>query len=740
MQADAAESRPKDAERPCPACGKPVEPLRARRVILLEDGFRYLCDETCAERFRGGVRDFEAARSLPSVSSRPPRARSLAVKTPRSQRVPAVDRSAAHRAISAPREPMPWVGLGASVAALALGAFASAPVLAILSLCCIVVASTVALVRGWPSRREVGWIAWAMPASGATLAGVAALLARGGEMDVRLGLVGAAIASGTVVVRAWLDAQSIEPVKKVLAELAAKMPTTVRISRSGSDASTEVEWDVAPATRARTGHEVVAIEGDVIGVDGVVQAGEAQVFLHPSARAPAKRVPGDAVLAGARVADGQLRVLATRVGPERALVRPAAFGDAGAAEAASLTMLAARVWRWGGLAALVVALVTASLWSVTGPGIYAVLAAVAAVMLAAPLVAMRRASEAPYVAAAATAAERGIAFANARAVDRAGRAAVGVLCAHGTITEGEPEVVEIHSVDGSDIDGLMASVAGAHAAIEPRPLGQAILRFCERRRIPVAPVRRATFLPGRGVTALCEQGAELVVGNRALLLAEGVSVAVGDADAARAEARGQTVLFVGFEGRVRALILLRDEDRLGARAAVQRLIDLGIEVVVISGDHRGTVEALAKTIDITHVRAELLPEERGAEVKRLSETGGVVAAIGRARYDEAALGAAQVPVVLGAAGAPEGERGIALTGEDIRDAAAALWLARAARQAAWRGAVVAGLGGAALVFLAAIGFAAPVLVALVALGIDAYVLPSAGRLLRRIELRLPARG
>ncbi|HEY8430271.1 MAG TPA: HAD family hydrolase, partial [Sandaracinaceae bacterium] len=242
------------------------------------------------------------------------------------------------------------------------------------------------------------------------------------------------------------------------------------------------------------------------------------------------------------------------------------------------------------------------------------------------------------------------------------------------------------------------------------------------------------------VTAISPAGQELVVGNRALLLAEGVSVAVADAEAARAEERGHTVVFVGLEGRVRAIISLRDEDRLGARAAVQRLIDLGIEVVLVSGDHRGTVEALARHLDIGHVKAELLPDERGAEVRRLRETGGLVAAIGRAGHDDPALGAADVQVVLGAAGASESERAVASTSEDVRDAAAALWLARAARRAAWRGTTAAALGGAFLVALSAGGVVAPAVAAVLALGIDAYALPSAARLLRRIELRLPVRG
>ncbi len=713
-----------------------MEPLRAGEVLLFEDGFRFLCDAACRDRFRDGERSHESAR--PPRLTLPPR-RDPTPAPPAPVARPQADRSAAYRAMSAPRDPPPWLGLGAAGTGLLLGAFAQNPIVAVLSAAAVAIASSVALVRAWPSRREVGWLGWGLPPAGAILAAVSALL-EGPLADPRLALAGASFAAAAVVMRHWLDAQSTDPVERVAEELVSKMPVRVRVWKPSAEWATRLEWEAAPATAVRAGQEVVVGEGEVLGVDGVVQAGEAMAYLHPSSRTAVRRRTGDAMLAGARVTEGEVRVLATRVGAGRALVRPASFGDARGAEAARLTRLAAQVTRWGGPVALAAALLSATLLSVTDPSLEVVLRAMAAVMLAAPLVAIRRASEAPYVAAAATAAERGIAFANARAVDRAGRTTIAALCAHGTITEGEPEVVEIHAVDDAPWQPLVSLVAGAEAAVEPHPIGHAILRFCARRGIGIEAVRRATLVPGRGLTALSADGAELVVGNRALLLDEGVSVAVADADAARAEERGQTVVFVGVEGRVRAVICLRDEDRLGARAAVQRLIDQGIEVVLLSGDHRGTVEALARPLDITHVKAELLPHEQAADVRRLAETGGVVATIGRPGGDDPALEAAQVPVVLGAAGAPEGERAIALTGDDVRDAAAALWLARAARRAAWRGTTVATLGGGLLVGLAALGLIAPVVAALLALAIDAYALPSAARLLRRIELRLPARG
>jgi len=721
-------------------CGKSVEPLRAGEVLLLGDGFRFLCDADCRARFALGERDHDAARaqsSWPSPAKARRRAPTPPPKMPRRIEQSA-DLSAAHKALGEMDEPLPWLGLGAAAIALGLGAFATHPLVAVLAAAGVGVAATVALVRAWPSRSQVGLLGWALPPAGAVLAAIAALLARTPDDDARLWLVGAAIAGGSVVLRAWLDVRAHNPVLETVRLLAANLPVRARMPQPSDEWATEVATEEVAAVHVRTGQEVIAGEGEVVPVDGVVRAGEAFALLHPSSRTPIRRGPGDPVLAGARIVEGAVRILASRVGGDRALVRPQKFGQLIPGQSARLTGLALRITKWGGLGLVVAAGASALL--VAGDGGAAKLAAVAAVLLAAPLVAIRRSAEAPYVAAGATAAERGITFSDARTLDRAGRTTVAALCSHGVITEGEPEVVEIHSVGDEPWEPILALAAGAESAVPDHPIGAALRRFGERRGIEPAVVRRAEHLPGRGVTAVTPSGEQLVVGSRALLLEQGVGVALADGDAQRAEERGHTVIFVGLDGRARGVISLRDEDRLGARAAVQRLMDLSIEVVLLSGDHRGTVEALARPLDITHVKAELLPEERGQVVSNLREAGGQVAVVGRAGVDDAALSAADVPVVLGAAGAGAGDRAVTLTNTDPRDAAAALWIARAARRAAWRAALVAAVGGGVAILLAATGLAVPAAAALIALGIDAYALPSASRLLRRIELRLPARG
>src|SRR5690606_23202990 len=131
---------------------------------------------------------------------------------------------------------------------------------------------------------------------------------------------------------------------------------------------------------------------------------------------------------------------------------------------------------------------------------------------------------------------------------------------------------------------------------------------------------------------------------------------------------GRTVVFLAVGGRARGLLVFEDPVRPDARAAVQRLMDLDLEVVLLSGDHRASVETLARTLDITHVKAELTSEERAAEVHRLREGGGVVAAIGRAPADELSLAAADVALTLDASGSSlEGD--VAVASGELGDAA-----------------------------------------------------------------------
>jgi P-type E1-E2 ATPase len=169
------------------------------------------------------------------------------------------------------------------------------------------------------------------------------------------------------------------------------------------------------------------------------------------------------------------------------------------------------------------------------------------------------------------------------------------------------------------------------------------------------------------------------VGSRALMLREKVSVALAERRITELEALGRTALLVALDGRLVGILALQDGLRPGARAAVQHLLDVDVEPVLLSGDSRETTEAVGRSIDIEHVRPELLASQRGEEVQKLSDGGAVVAVVGRSPIDDVALGAADVSVALSAPAATNAEWSVGLVTDDVRDAARAIRIAHRAK-------------------------------------------------------------
>ncbi len=295
----------------------------------------------------------------------------------------------------------------------------------------------------------------------------------------------------------------------------------------------------------------------------------------------------------------------------------------------------------------------------------------------------------------------GVVYKDAKTFDAAGRTATAVACSRGTVLTGEPEIVALEQVGESGVSEsrILALAAGAETA-STHPLASAILRAARTRHVRPEAVRSAVAHAGLGVTALTSSGDRVAVGSRALLLHEQVSVAIAEARASELEAQGRSVLLVALAGKLVGIVALQDGLRAGARAAVQRLLDAHIEPVLLSGESRETCETIARALEIDHVRPEVLPAERGAEVRALAEGGHVIAVIGHPASDDGALGAADVAGAMGAPSAPgPGEWGVWLASDDVRDAALALATAHAARDRA-RAVLAAGIAPGAIAMLA----------------------------------------
>jgi P-type Cu+ transporter len=224
---------------------------------------------------------------------------------------------------------------------------------------------------------------------------------------------------------------------------------------------------------------------------------------------------------------------------------------------------------------------------------------------------------------------------------------------------------------------VLGFAAGAETG-STHPFAIAILRAARARGVAPDHVRNTNTLSGLGVTAIASSGERLVVGGRAIMLSQKIGGAVAEARVSKLQAQGRSVLLVALGDRIVGLIALQDGLRPGARAAVQKLLDAGIEPVLLSGESRETCETLGRALDIDHVRPEVPPGDRRAEVLALGEGGSIVSVVGHPTDDDQALGAADVAVAMGAAGATPGEWAVALASDDVSHAADALVIPRRA--------------------------------------------------------------
>ena len=429
------------------------------------------------------------------------------------------------------------------------------------------------------------------------------------------------------------------------------------------------------ADAVKAGEQVIIEEGEVVGVDAVVTAGEATVMPWLDAPVDMVKREGDAIVAGARVISGRLRVMTTWHGIDRAWMKLACSPTLRIDVAAPMpraTRLA--IERGTPIAA---ALVGIAAFANNAPTLGIFTAACAAALATggsgvASVIALH------YARAQLTALGSGIVYKDARAFDQAGGADAAMLCARGTVLMGEPEIVTIEPIGAADVSRVLALAAGAETS-STHPFASTILRAARTRGVRSDNVRNATSHSGLGVTALASSGERLVVGSRGLMLKERISVALAEARINELEAQGRSVLLVAVADKLVGVLALQDGLRAGARAAVQRLLDARVEPVLLSGEARETCETIGRALDIDHIRPEILPSDRGAEVRAMCEGGHVVAAIGHPSTDDGALGAADVAVAMLAAGATPGEWSIALASDDVRDAASALTIPRATR-------------------------------------------------------------
>lgn len=711
-----------EASRPCSACGKPVDPLRAERVAFVRERFRYFCSVDCRARFDTdvGATPLPVPRPKSLVSAlqeaKPHKPADSDVRAVADVARPAsvgeeLERLPRPRVSSAPPPPpaaIPGVpeargpgagglllmlaGLGGILSCGLALAGGSRTVLAARVVLAAVACAALVTERATSPRDRTELNPALFSAASIACAGVA-------WGTLLLGDPRASDAAVMTSVIVCLGALSVALLRRARRGLDAARERLTLVTTGTSRRVVEDGTVEAHALDLRPGEEILIEAGDVVPADATVTAGEGAVFPWLDAKATHAVREGDTLLAGGRCAVGRLRAVVGWSGDDRAFLRltldPRRRADLLApvarlgrlfAERASplITGLAALTAFAAGLDGVEILLVAVAVMAATAQPITA---EVAALRVAATIMAGLY---------------RGIVFRTAEALDRAGHVTLGVFCARGTLLLGEPEVASLDAFNGHEAPDVLALVAGAESG-EHHPVASAVIRTARTRGVRPDAVRNPRVQQGLGVTAIASNGQPVVVGTRALLLHEHVSVGIAERRIQELESRGQQVLLVALAGRLVGLVGLQDGMRPGARAAVQQLLDAGLEPALLSGDARETCEALGRALAIDHLRPEVSPADRGDEIKRLVGGGATVAVIGQSPNDDAALAAADVAVALRSAGSTSADWGVQLATDDVRDAAFALHAARDCLRRARVDLALAALPGIALAAVSALG-------------------------------------
>ncbi|MET0833978.1 MAG: heavy metal translocating P-type ATPase [Actinomycetota bacterium] len=439
----------------------------------------------------------------------------------------------------------------------------------------------------------------------------------------------------------WLEHRARSRSGQALRHLLELGSGTAMVLRDGAEVPVPVE-------QVAVGDRFVVRPGQKLPTDGVVEEGRSSVdrSLLTGESVPVEAGPGDEVTGATVNLEGRLVVRATRVGADTALAQIVRLVEAAQGSKAPVQRLADRVAGVFVPVVLGIAALTFAGWLVTGhPAAEAVSAAVAVLIVACPC-SLGLATPTAVMVGTGRGAQLGILIRGAEVLELAGRATTALLDKTGTLTTGRMALVEVAADDGVDPDELLALAAGVEDASE-HPVARAVADGARDRGLALPAAEAFTSLPGQGVAGRAG-GRELLVGSTGLLTGRGWAVperVQAAADAARAV--GRTAVVAGWDGRARGMLAVADQVKPGARAAVDRLRDLGLETVLLTGDHRATAATVAAELGIATVAAELRPDGKVAEVARRQRAGQVVAMVGDGVNDAPALAQADVGVALG---------------------------------------------------------------------------------------------
>lgn len=471
----------------------------------------------------------------------------------------------------------------------------------------------------------------------------------------------------------WLEMRSRFATGRAVEALLKLAPDTARVVRDGQ----EVE---VPLAQVVVGDILAVRPGDRVPVDGEVTAGQSHVdeSMISGEPLPVGKAAGDQVTGGTVNQTGAFQVRATAVGADTALSRIVALVQNAQASKAPAQRLADTAGKYLVFVAIGSGLLAFTVWMLLGQSVvFALTAAVSTIVIACPD-ALALATPTAITVGVGKGAREGVLFKNAGALEATASIDTVVFDKTGTLTEGKPALTDLRPADGVDETELLRLAASADQPSQ-HPLAAAIVAGAKEKGVELSKAQDFDSVPGQGVTAEVD-GRRVLIGNRKLM--DGGQVVLGALvqEAEVLAADGKTPMFVAADGQPLGVVAVSDRVRPSARVAVQALHELGIQTVMLTGDNRRTADAVARELGLDTVIADVLPEEKSAQIKRLQDGGRKVAMIGDGVNDAPALALSDVGIAIGTGTDVAVETAdVVLVRSDPASVAGAIMLARQVR-------------------------------------------------------------
>jgi Cu+-exporting ATPase len=473
----------------------------------------------------------------------------------------------------------------------------------------------------------------------------------------------------------FLEARARSHTSDAIKKLIGLQPRNARVIRD------HVEVDI-PIEQVVRGDLLLVRPGEKVPVDGVVRDGRSAVdeSMVTGEPIPVTKEAGEEVIGGTLNTLGSFRFEATRVGRDTVLAQIVRLVQDAQGSKAPIQRMADLVTSYFVPAVLATAALTFVVWFVFGPAPafnLGLLNMVAVLIIACPC-ALGLATPTSIMVGTGKGAENGVLFRNAEALERLHKVRAVVLDKTGTLTEGKPRVTDIIRAPGAPAEAEIVRLAAIAERGSEHPLGEAIVRFArDERSLALADAASFEAISGQGIVAIAE-GREVLAGRPAFLEGRGVDPGPVRDAADELAAAGKTPVFVAIDGQLAAVIAIADTLKTGSVDAVAELHRLGLDVVMLTGDNERTARAIAREAGVDRLLADVRPDEKAAQVKRLQAEGKLVAMVGDGINDAPALAQADVGIAIGTGTDVAIESGsVTLMSGDLRALVTAITLSRA---------------------------------------------------------------